>query len=393
MKWLPVFSFILPSVVLAWNGSDHQAMGRLSLEEVASDWGLKNSVPVHPLRSLLDKLPPERGDGWHFAEWLGINPAIDLEKPVPELEGRPSATPLEILSFYSIDPDDGRDQDLLVRNERGEVRPRYPDQRWFGGVEGPNSQAFRHIEKPPFNWRNPTATFGFPLRAVGEATRRAEIWYQLSLLAFSLGEDYWGWRFLANSFHYLQDLHNPYHSAQVTPSLLLQGILGYLQWGHRKKGLIGTTAHLVANSHRYFEAYVAVGGIDPPLKEPTLRALGGSDLMELPTTSVKEIATGVRDQANRLFPDLVALVSRLSDPKLRGSYEFRSDPPDADDPLKFVTLGPETTRINHRLFEVTEGQFQSVGRVLRTMTRLSLDSRATESPEVWLKKVNSLLSS
>ena len=102
-------------------------MGYHSLIDVAKEWGLDQPVPVRPLRSLLTKLPQEIGDNWRFSDWLGINPSIDIEKPVQELTGKTTLTPLEILSHYSIDPDDGRDQNLFVRDEKGNPQYRTPD--------------------------------------------------------------------------------------------------------------------------------------------------------------------------------------------------------------------------------------------------------------------------
>jgi hypothetical protein len=44
-----------------------------------------------------------------------------------------------------------------------------------------------------------------------ETDERMQLYYQLALLAFDSGEDYWGYRLLGNAVHYLQDMSQPYH--------------------------------------------------------------------------------------------------------------------------------------------------------------------------------------
>lgn len=47
---------------------------------------------------------------------------------------------------------------------------------------------------------------------------RIHLYKTLSKLAFSMGEDYWGWRFMGWGLHYLADLTQPYH-ASALPAL------------------------------------------------------------------------------------------------------------------------------------------------------------------------------
>ena len=397
-----------PTITRGWNGPDHQAIGRIALQEVAREWGLDRPVPVRPLESLLKKLllcmdsssmgivrgragsPPdfsepsgcasgERIDPWHFADWLKINPAIDIERPVPEMTSKKAATPLEILSYYSIDPDDGRDQDLFVRDEKGKPHARFRDQKWFGALAGANSQAFRHMEKPPFSFRHPIATFGFPFRGVGEATRRCKIWCLASELAFAHGEEYWGWRFLANALHYLQDLHQPFHAGQITPGILIRGLGAWpFGWGY-SKGFMGTFAQLMSNTHRFFESFIAQpGSRDQGKKDRALFALRGKETPPLPDDPL-QLAIAARDASNRLFPPTVNAVIRMAKPELLGGREFRSDPPAADDPLSFIREG--TDAANRRLYAIVNERFGAAGQSLRTAVRMAINRRGTRTPE------------
>lgn len=369
----------------AWNGTDHIAITRLALEEAAPDWQLDQPVEIHPLQSLLDKLKvirPALGDPRQWAHYLQINTKTDFDYLPPEAKGQKELSALSILSFFSVDPDDGRDQDLPELS---------PDQKWFGSPRGGNSQAFRHIEKPPFDWRHPSGTFGFPLRAVGEATKRAEIYFQASLLAFSLQEDYWGWRLLAGTFHYLQDLHQPYHAGQITPGLLTRGLWAFLRWGYDEKGIMGTFAHIISNSHRFYESYVAIpSGHDNGVKGEALKALKGRDLAPI-TGTIRDLAIQVRDSSNRHFPELVCAVTRASDPVLFSSYDFKSDQKGADNPSRFLKTGPEFEESNQKIFEITRERFESAGRVIRAVVHAAIENQRAEKPETLLRNLDLLL--
>ena len=354
----------------AWNAIDHQTMGRVSLQDVSGPWGLRTPCSIRPLSSLLEKLgkmDESLGDFWHFSDFLKINPTIAWDTLDPREQGKTSVTPLEILSFHSTDPDDGRDKDLIIRDSKGRPHYAFRDQFWFGSLQGGNSQAFRHLEKPPFSWKYRESTFGFPFRAVGEATSRAEIYYQTALLAFALEEDYWGWRFLAGSFHYLQDLENPYHAAQITPELLKKGFKAYWSWGrNQKKGLMPTLAHVVSNSHRFMETYLE--------QTPNYEPLKGDDV--LPVPSIHDLSLQVRDESSRFFPALTGLVGQITNEKLIGPHLFNSNTLPYDDTQLYLdNESPNFAEANEQIRKIVAERFAATGRVLRTETKLLLEER------------------
>lgn len=406
MKKLAIITLfaILPAAAHAWNLNDHREIARRSLEDVSKDWRLDVPCEVHPLSSLLEKLKPlreELGDAWQFSSYLKINPKIDigteesLRFPEGSPKGKKEMTPIDILSLYSTDPDDGRDQDLYVRDAEGKPHAAFEDEKWFGAVQGPNSQAFRHIEKPPFSLSHPLTTFGIPLRATGEASKRSEIYFQLSRLAFVLGEDYWGWRFLAGGLHYLEDLHQPYHAGQLTPLLLRKGLNVLLSWGNKEKGFMGSFAHVISNSHRFFETYVdRPEGRDQGLKEDALAALNGTDTLPVPG-SIEGLAHEVRDASNRLFSPLAQAVGQMTGESLYGHEEFFSDGDKGSDNSQikdFILDGPNFEEANQKIFAVVKDRFASAGRVTRTYVKASLDSRKSEekSPDI-LSRLDDLL--
>lgn len=378
----------------AWDRADHMKMTRLALQDVAAAWDLNHPVEVKPLQSFLEKLSalhPELRDPWRWSDYLKINPKIDLNSLPPQFQ-RPRLTPLEILTLASIDPDDGRDQDLFIRDEKGNPRYAYPDQKWFGVIKGPNSQAFRHIEKPPFSILRPSSTFGFPLRTLGEATQRTEIYFQASQLAFALSEDYWGWRLLGGALHYLQDLHQPYHAGQITPGLLWGSLKALPDWGWKTRGFMGTFAHLVANSHRFYEAYVEFPSPEKvPEKQKAFNALLGIHTVGK-HASATSLAVQARDGSNRLFPQLLKAVDEATTEALRGPYEFVSDEPVTSDPRQFLNTSSERFReADERIFSITVDRFAWAGRAIRTAVDMALRRKNRDEPQRILETLDELL--
>lgn len=405
MKTFTAFfvALLLSSSAFAWNLRDHRDMAKFALADVAKDWGLEETCEIHPLSSFLEKLRtlrPEIADAWQFSNYLKINPKIDLGRTesLRFPEGTPKGktiTPLEILTLYATDADDGRDQDLFVRDAQGNPQPMFPDQKWFGAYQNPNSQAFRHIEKPPFSLRHPIATFGIPFRSIGEASQRTEIYFRLSQLAFALGEDYWGWRFLAGGLHYLQDLHQPYHAGQLTPTLMNHGLRVLLSWGWGEKGFMGSFAHVISNSHRFFEDYVdEPAGFDAGLKKRATEALGGTALAPL-SGSVGNLARKVRDASNRLYDRLSRAVEDVTGDSLYGHEEFYSDGdknPVNSRAEDFLRQGPKFADANAAIFEIVADRFSSAGKATRTYVKAALDGRQNKlSPAELLNDLDLLL--
>lgn len=95
---------------------------------------------------------------------------------------------------------------------------------------------------------NPKLTETYSLLRIYQFSNLAE-------LAFTTGHDYWGWRFLGNALHYLQDLTQPYHTS-ITPgetSAYIAGLqlLDSIGMSQRK------SEHLVriSNRHLMLERY------------------------------------------------------------------------------------------------------------------------------------------
>ncbi|MBI4040781.1 MAG: hypothetical protein HY390_02820 [Deltaproteobacteria bacterium] len=147
----------------------------------------------------------------------------------------------EILIHYSDEPDWGMDRDLNLS----------PDQKYMGGTQGPTSQAFRHLFLKKWTVTAPWRTFHIPLRELGEAPERAQLFFDLAQKAFEAKELYWTFRFLAWSLHYVQDLNQPFHASQ----LLTPRFVEWKDLTHFEK-LISRTTQNISNYHFLYEYYV-----------------------------------------------------------------------------------------------------------------------------------------
>ena len=130
-------------------------------------------------------------------------------------------TAREILLRYVDEPDWGMDDDLSLS----------PLQSLAGGSKGYRHQRFYYL--------------GGVLQ-VGDAHKRAEHFYHMSKLAFSKGDPYWGFRFLARSLHYVEDVGQPLHSRPFRMRQLLG--VGFN---------LDKLKTLSTNYHYYYEAWVS----------------------------------------------------------------------------------------------------------------------------------------
>ena len=212
----------------------------------------------------------------------------------------------EILSYYSDEPDWGMDQNLDI----------HPDQKFMGGTKGPTSQAFRHLYWKTWSIAAPLRTFHFPPKEMGQALKRAQLYYDEAQKAFEVGEPYWGFRFLAWSLHYIQDLGQPFHSSQLlTPK--------YVSWKDilNFKKLVSRTTQIISNYHFLYEYYVAYRlEAEKKVKDKSIiLALQGKDFWE--SSSAYLLAKHSSDFSNRFSYEIGETVylffgEKFLDPKI-----------------------------------------------------------------------------
>jgi hypothetical protein len=127
---------------------------------------------------------------------MTVNPVIPASNP-----HAPGALlePLEIMSVYSDEPDWQLDDDV----------PRLKGKGLSKDAEGTATRVLRHF------WYRGEDHFGIDFGKDQETDRRLQLYYEMSLIAFSVNQPYWGFRFLANALHYVQDISQPFHSRGV----------------------------------------------------------------------------------------------------------------------------------------------------------------------------------
>lgn len=125
--------------------------------------------------------------------------------------------PWKVLLLYSTEPDLNPDCDLDLNK----------NQRLTGGSHG-----WRHMQ------------FRLLGRTFGIAPESFRINMNFAQTAFDRDNDYWGWRYLSRSAHYLADLGNPFHVKVLPGWMLLKNILST----HK-------LYKIVSSVHQGYEAY------------------------------------------------------------------------------------------------------------------------------------------
>ncbi|MBI4366511.1 MAG: hypothetical protein HY543_06805 [Deltaproteobacteria bacterium] len=330
--------WLAPSLAFAWAGHDHSLLVARGFSRVAPSPGPDATVPVTAYDRFLSRIAPAIGIAptpAAFAEWLGVNPGIDLGAFSPAEQVGGTVALLDLLRSHVNDPDDGRDEGVADK----------PAARFFGGRE---SQAFRHMEKPPLRWTDPAHTLGIPLGEAGEASLRAQIYFDLARLTWQLGEPYWAWRWLACSLHYIQDLTQPYHATQDNSygRYFFSTIRVYLQNLGQPggKGPIKTITQLISNSHHFYEDLVAyynqLALMGRPHDARAIRLLTAMDGWSEPPpapmihgTDIRAFAKTLRDASNRRGADLLQAIHTMSGERLLSLYDY---PQPGDTPTAFL---------------------------------------------------------
>lgn len=162
----------------------------------------------------------------------------------------------DILVTYTDEPDWALDQDLQLSRL----------QAVMGGSQGYRHQRYQFI-------------FGFV--HVGVPDERGAHFFAMAREAFERGDRYWGFRFLARSLHYIQDINQPFHTRPIRWPWLWEARLSL-------KHLI----RLGKNMHFGYEHYVAehllrqLQSKPPTDRQPYLAAMAAAETVEV--TAVDE---------------------------------------------------------------------------------------------------------
>ena len=214
----------------------HQSLLGFKIRDAALWQQLNSEVTVTPIENFIekafgtsctwDKMKDTVLEGVgrdykvSFAEGITYHFEVDWDKGIshqiiapkisahnPQGVGK-RVSPLDVIAIYSDEPDWNMDDDVPQLKGKGIAE----------AGEGTATRTLRHF------WYENENVFGVDFGKDQQTDRRAQIFYELSLIAFSVDEPYWGYRFLANALHYVQDLTQPFHTKAVISDNLIDKI-------------------------------------------------------------------------------------------------------------------------------------------------------------------------
>jgi hypothetical protein len=334
--------------------------------------GTGSNVSRHlsPIRNRID-----------FLKALRLNPGQDLpfvrvlrpsEIPVdaphdPSRAGPPGGAHVEtriqesldvrdILCTFADEPDWGMDQDLYEVAEYG-----YGSVP-FGPSKGPSSQACFHMA---FLRENPILLTVLPGLGRSFMEERIRVFLALAGLAFSLGKDYWGWRFSAWAMHYLQDLTQPYHALCLPlPKILI--VRRFLQ-DPRPTGFQVRNKNLLTNRHALFEVTVHFM-LNDAVKKGTGRRLfrclagNGDGAVGTLRSVMEEMGASAASLATRADRAVVRL---MNDPRIRHPEYHLVDEEDYPVEERLNVAAVERPLVLERFHDIVCRCLLSTGRATR----------------------------
>lgn len=184
---------------------------------------------------------------------LALHEKTHLPKLFPDKKCGTTVPLREVLQAGILDePDHGMDEDLPDSADPDSYRT------WMGGKTGPTSKGFRHMYFGGWKLHSPLATFQIPFGAIGASPRRVELLVTEARRLIRARELFWGVRVLGWALHYVQDLAQPFHSAQL-PSLAMVPWSAPWDALHAEgvkaafPALVRETTRTIANYHWAFE--------------------------------------------------------------------------------------------------------------------------------------------
>ncbi len=268
--------------------------------------------------------------------------AVLLLNPSARLKSEGAATFRELLRLAAEDPDHGMDSELSDSSDPNN------DRAYMGGVTGPSSQGFRHMYWPGWKWQKPIATFQLPTRAMGQSPDRIDLLASEARERFRKGDVVWGARILGWTLHYIQDLTQPFHAAEV-PTLRILPWKSLLVWppSTMYPSLKNEATRVITNYHWAYEGYVQhalMQGRDSPFRE-CIEKTGGSILVNSPRELALELTRRSISRAHETGESLLNLIGdRLKEPGV--SIPLNPAQVDNDDLLKNPGLAEARQRLN-----------------------------------------------
>lgn len=381
----------------AFLAADGAALAKL-FDDYYAWLGARGSKRFHPMR--FDAAHPAREEFLHAAR---LNPATKFPLVRRLLPGEKSARavvptidvlqsdPVEPAFFEVFEDVAGTEEsarDVLVTYV-DEPDWRIDDQLWgfteygygklpYGEKTGTASRAPFHVL---FHHENLIVRLFAPELAEGMTLDRVELFERLAALALRTGHPYWGYRFLAWTLHYVEDLAQPYHSKAV-PSAGWGYYLKFM-FSLQKERIKRETTQLVKNRHFAYEDFVAHGLEQSYLEKTALFSQLASALStgEVVYDGVAD-AEGLLERVGAFAAGHGAKIDRAiiaaygphrtEDP----GYDLQTDP--AYKAREVIAgLSPDAAR---EIAEETGKDFGNAARGARTMLRLTLGAGGARAP-------------
>ena len=210
---------------------------------------LETLSPAAKLELTERRKPPCREDELRLYRNLAAETQLRTDYEPPPTSpggclGSYKVSGFEILAGGFIDePDQSFDLELPTSADPDGER------KWMGGIHGSTSQGFRHMYFGGWKPLHPLASLQFPPWALGQAPTRANIFGERARREIRAGNKLWGYRLLAWSAHYIQDLTQPFHATQI-PSLWM------VPWSKLFSGFIPEATRTISNYHWAYEDFL-----------------------------------------------------------------------------------------------------------------------------------------
>ncbi len=304
---LLLFFAAIPSNVRAW--VRHNLITKYAIREIS--WlDEYNQITVTPYTYQDNSLNPDYKITYTNPDPAQVNPPahkfvyynLDTKKR-PGYKGAAVGeitSARQILTDYSDEPDWDMDKRLSLSFA----------QRLMAGSHG-----YRHMYYPAWDWHLP-----YLFIAQGAAPDRARHFYDMAQKALAKDDMYWYFRFLARIIHYIEDMGQPYHSAQTG-----------LRFITPLNPLAGTTQS-TKNYHFTYESYVnyRLQQEDVQLSAPNY-ILAIKNAGYIKCNSVPKLLRDIVEKNNKRTSSVFKICVDFFGDKLRSKDEVKLDQNSVDD--------------------------------------------------------------
>jgi len=245
-------------------------------------------------------------------------------------------TVLDLFKSNFVDePDFGMDMNLPEKMEGQEI-DHAGDRPYMGGLTGPTSQGFRHMFFPGMNWASPLRTLQYPTHKVGQAPDRFDILKRVSDQFFKDGNIFWGVRTLLWALHFMQDLHQPFHTRQILTTKFIPFKFSWSPFRTISQiaNIVARTTHSVGNYHYAYEGLILTYTQDAYLHDFE-NCFQLDQTKAVPVTDILDVVKFSTSRAQDLGRDLYSIF----DPRdfQRADYDLtRAEDPDVPDYDKII---------------------------------------------------------